>query len=63
MAVGLAVPDSAPEKGGIIIAAFAVVAFSSVVQSLTMPWLLKRLCLTRKVEPIQVDAKAPRAAA
>jgi CPA1 family monovalent cation:H+ antiporter len=63
LALALAVPDSVPEKGGIIIAAFAVVAFSIFVQGLTMPWLIKRLGLTRKVGPILVDAKDPRAAA
>jgi CPA1 family monovalent cation:H+ antiporter len=47
LALALAIPDSVPEKGLIIIAAFAVVAFSIFAQGLTMPWLLTRLGLTR----------------
>jgi len=51
LALALAVPDSVPEKSAIIIAAFAVVAFSIFAQGLTMPWLIRVLGLTRKVEP------------
>lgn len=54
LALALAVPDSVPEKGGIIIAAFAVVAFSIFAQGLTMPWLIKALDLRRKAEPLVV---------
>lgn len=46
LALALAVPDNVPEKGAIIIAAFAVVAFSIFAQGLTMPWLIKLLGLT-----------------
>jgi CPA1 family monovalent cation:H+ antiporter len=42
LALALAVPATVPERGGIILAAFAVVAFSVFVQGITMPWLIKR---------------------
>jgi CPA1 family monovalent cation:H+ antiporter len=42
LALALAVPASVPERGGIISAAFAVVAFSVFVQGITMPLLIKR---------------------
>ena len=45
LALALAVPDAVPEKGAIIIAAFAVVAFSIFAQGLTMPWLIHALGL------------------
>jgi CPA1 family monovalent cation:H+ antiporter len=45
LALALAVPDTLPEKGAIIIAAFAVVAFSIFAQGLTMPWLIGALQL------------------
>lgn len=45
LALSLAVPDSVPEKGAIIIAAFAVVAFSIFAQGLTMGWLIRGLGL------------------
>jgi CPA1 family monovalent cation:H+ antiporter len=48
LVLALAIPDTVPEKGLIIIAAFAVVAFSIFAQGLTMPWLLARLSLTRR---------------
>jgi len=41
LALALAVPVSVPERNAIIIAAFLVVAFSILVQGLTMPRLLK----------------------
>jgi CPA1 family monovalent cation:H+ antiporter len=41
LALALAVPASVPERNTIIIAAFLVVAFSILVQGLTMPRLLK----------------------
>ncbi len=41
LALALAVPDAVPEKGAIILAAFAVVAFSIFAQGLTMPWLIR----------------------
>lgn len=46
LALSLAVPASVHERSGIIIAAFVVVAFSILVQGLSMPWLLKHFRLT-----------------
>jgi CPA1 family monovalent cation:H+ antiporter len=43
LALALALPSSIPMRDTIVIATFAVVAFSVVVQGLTMPRLLKRL--------------------
>jgi CPA1 family monovalent cation:H+ antiporter len=42
LALALAVPVSVPERGGIIVAAFAVVAFSVFVQGVTMPFVIRR---------------------
>jgi monovalent cation:H+ antiporter, CPA1 family len=50
LALALTVPPSVPERGAIILAAFVVVAFSILVQGLTMPWLIRRLALN-KAEP------------
>jgi CPA1 family monovalent cation:H+ antiporter len=47
LALALAVPASVPERFEIIVVAFAVVAFSILVQGLTMPWLMRRLGLER----------------
>jgi len=49
LALALAVPDSVPERGAIIVTAFVVVAFSILVQGLTMPWLVKRFRLDQPV--------------
>ncbi|HEX4800461.1 MAG TPA: cation:proton antiporter [Sphingomicrobium sp.] len=43
LALALAVPASVPERNAIILTAFVVVAFSILVQGLTMPLLIKRL--------------------
>jgi CPA1 family monovalent cation:H+ antiporter len=43
LALALALPSSIPMRDTIVIATFAVVAFSVVVQGLTMPRLLKKL--------------------
>ena len=59
LALALAIPDSVPEKGAIIIAAFAVVAFSIFAQGLTMPWLIRVLGLTRKIESASDSIDAP----
>jgi CPA1 family monovalent cation:H+ antiporter len=48
LALALALPDSVPERGKIIVLAFAVVAFSVFVQGLSMPWLLRRLGFLRQ---------------
>ena len=45
LALALALPASVAERGQIVTVAFAVVAFSIIVQGLTMPWLIGRLGL------------------
>jgi CPA1 family monovalent cation:H+ antiporter len=55
LALALAIPDDVPEKEAIIIAAFAVVAFSLFIQGLTMPWLIGVLNLRAK----RTAAKGP----
>jgi CPA1 family monovalent cation:H+ antiporter len=49
LALALAVPNNVPERGAIIVTAFVVVAFSILVQGLTMPWLIKRFRLDQPV--------------
>jgi CPA1 family monovalent cation:H+ antiporter len=58
LALALAVPASVPERGAIILTAFVVVAFSILVQGLTMPWLIERLGLGPK-RPVAAAAPAP----
>jgi CPA1 family monovalent cation:H+ antiporter len=48
LALALSVPPSVPERPQIIVAAFAVVAFSIFVQSLTMPWMTRALRLAAR---------------
>ena len=48
LALALAVPVTVAERDAIVLTAFVVVAFSILVQGLTMPWLIKRLELGRK---------------
>jgi CPA1 family monovalent cation:H+ antiporter len=60
LALALAVPASVPERNAIILTAFVVVAFSILVQGLTMPLLIKRFRLDRN-EPEEAVA-APSAA-
>ncbi len=48
LALALAVPAEVPERNAIILTAFVVVAFSILVQGLTMPWLIGRLQLADK---------------
>jgi CPA1 family monovalent cation:H+ antiporter len=45
LALALAVPPSVSERGAIILTAFVVVAFSILVQGLTMPWLIRHFSL------------------
>jgi CPA1 family monovalent cation:H+ antiporter len=45
LALALAVPMTVAERGPIILSAFVVVAFSILVQGLTMPWLIAGLNL------------------
>jgi CPA1 family monovalent cation:H+ antiporter len=61
LALALAIPDSVPEKGAVIIAAFAVVAFSIFAQGLTMPWLIRLLGLTREIQPASDGIEVPAA--
>ena len=58
LALALAVPGTVPERGPIILAAFVVVAFSILVQGLTMPWLIKRLKLAGAAATEAVAAPA-----
>ena len=58
LALALAVPDQVPERNAIILTAFVVVAFSILVQGLTMPWLINRLELGRKKPEPAVAAPA-----
>ena len=48
LALALAVPGSVPERSAIILTAFLVVAFSILVQGLTMPILIRHFGLGRK---------------
>jgi CPA1 family monovalent cation:H+ antiporter len=59
LALALAVPDSVPERDAIIVIAFVVVAFSILVQGLTMPLLIKRFNLAGKDPEEPVAAPAP----
>jgi CPA1 family monovalent cation:H+ antiporter len=43
LALALALPENIPERQEIIVVAFAVVAFSILVQGLSMPWLIRSL--------------------
>jgi CPA1 family monovalent cation:H+ antiporter len=60
LALALAIPANVPERDAIIVTAFVVVAFSILIQGLTMPLLIKRLGLGRK-EPEEVVAAPARA--
>jgi CPA1 family monovalent cation:H+ antiporter len=60
LALALAVPPTVAERSAIILAAFVVVAFSILVQGLTMPWLIKRFGLAGRAgeEPVAAPAAA-----
>ena len=49
LALALAVPTTVPERSAIIVTAFVVVAFSILVQGLTMPRLIRRFGLGAEV--------------
>lgn len=51
LALVLALPESMPERGEIVVTAFAVVAFSIFVQGISMPLLVRRLGLLQDVVP------------
>jgi CPA1 family monovalent cation:H+ antiporter len=58
LALALSLPASLPLRDEIVVITFAVVAFSIVVQGLTMPWLLRRLGFLspdRAAEPRRED--------
>ena len=57
LALALAVPATVPERGAIILTAFVVVAFSILVQGLTMPWLIKRSTSAGSSEPVAAAAE------
>jgi len=50
LVLALTLPENLPEREEIIVAAFAVVAFSIFVQALTMPPLIRRLGLVQHSE-------------
>jgi CPA1 family monovalent cation:H+ antiporter len=60
LALALAVPAIVPERNAIIVTAFVVVAFSILVQGLTMPWLIKHFDLSTKEPEETVAAHAAR---
>jgi CPA1 family monovalent cation:H+ antiporter len=57
LALALAVPATVPERDAIIVAAFVVVAFSILVQGLTMPLLIRRFGLSDAAEQEPVAAR------
>lgn len=59
LALALAVPASVQERDAIIITSFVVVAFSILVQGLTMPWLIRRFGLSRDQETAVVAETSP----
>jgi CPA1 family monovalent cation:H+ antiporter len=57
LALVLALPESMPERGEIVVTAFAVVAFSIFIQGITMPLLVRRLgLLDREISEDAADA-------
>lgn len=58
LALALAVPASVPERDAIIFTAFAVVAFSILVQGLTMPLLIRHFGLARRRPEVRVATPA-----
>jgi CPA1 family monovalent cation:H+ antiporter len=58
--LALAIPPTVPERSAIIVTAFVVVAFSILVQGLTMPMLIRHFGLARKqpAEPVAAPAEA-----
>jgi CPA1 family monovalent cation:H+ antiporter len=57
LALALAVPSTVPERYAIIVTAFVVVAFSILVQGLSMPWLLRHFGLSGEQPELEVVAK------
>ena len=62
LALALALPADLPERAEIVTVAFAVVAFSILVQGLTMPWLIGLLGLRApSVIPAEAETHLPTA--
>jgi CPA1 family monovalent cation:H+ antiporter len=61
LALALAVPATVPERSAIILTAFVVVAFSIIVQGLTMPLLIRHFGLARRQArgPVAAEAVGP----
>jgi CPA1 family monovalent cation:H+ antiporter len=61
LALALAVPATVPERSAIIVTAFVVVAFSILVQGLTMPVLIRhfRLGAAANEGPVAAEAALP----
>jgi monovalent cation:H+ antiporter, CPA1 family len=59
LALALAVPANVPERSSIIVTAFVAVAFSILVQGLTMPWLIRRFGLSGAKPDEPVAAQGP----
>lgn len=57
LALCLTLSHSLPFRDEIVIATFGVVAFSVVVQGLTMPWLLRRLALLPRQGAVSSDSR------
>jgi CPA1 family monovalent cation:H+ antiporter len=55
LALALAVPATIPEKGAIVVFTFGVVAFSILVQGLTIPPMLRHWRLTSSRDPKHKD--------
>jgi CPA1 family monovalent cation:H+ antiporter len=55
LALALAVPDTVPEKEAIVVFTFGVVAFSILVQGLTIPPMLRHWRLTSSRDPKHKD--------
>jgi len=55
------VPATVPERSAIILTAFVVVAFSIIVQGLTMPLLIRHFGLARRQArgPVAAEAVGP----
>jgi Sodium/hydrogen exchanger family len=59
LVLALTLPANLPEREEIIVAAFAVVAFSIFVQGLTMPPLIRRLGLVQHSESAEQSSHCP----
>ena len=58
LALALAIPDAVAERDAIVVTAFVVVAFSILVQGLTMPWLIRHFGLSQDSLPVAAPASA-----